>query len=106
MIKTGRPRLDDSPGFRERLATILPRLIGKEISQGQAARELDISVRSLKRYAKQDAGDISGSEHRPSSVKPVMFPTELRHHFPMGGIPAWLRKLAFGVDGARAQFLP
>ena len=34
-----------------------------------------------------------------------MFPTELRHHFQMGGIPAWLRKLAFGVDGARAQLL-
>ena len=63
MIKTGRPRLDDSPGFRERFATILPRLIGKEISQGQAARELDISVRSLKRYVKQSAWDISGSEH-------------------------------------------
>ena len=56
MIKTGRPRLDDSPWFRERFATILPRLIGGEISQGQAARELDISVRSLKRYVKQDAG--------------------------------------------------
>ena len=50
MIKTGRPRLDDSPGFKERFATILPRLIGREISQGQAAREMGISVRSLKRY--------------------------------------------------------
>ena len=50
MKKTGRPRLDDNPGFKEAFATILPRLIGKEISQGQAARELDISVRSLKRY--------------------------------------------------------
>jgi hypothetical protein len=49
MIKPGRPRLDDSPEFRERFATILPRLIAKEISQGQAARKLGISVRSLKR---------------------------------------------------------
>ncbi len=59
MIKTGRPRLDDSPGFREAFATILPRLLGKEISQGQAARELGISVRSLKRYVKRGAVDIS-----------------------------------------------
>ena len=50
MIKTGRPRLDSSPGFKEAFATILPRLLGGEISQGQAARELGISVRSLKRY--------------------------------------------------------
>ena len=55
MIKTGRPRLEDTPGFKEAFATILPRLIGGEISQGQAARELDISVRSLKRYVKQGA---------------------------------------------------
>jgi predicted transcriptional regulator len=54
MIKPGRPRLDDSPGFKENFATILPRLIAKEISQGQAARELGISVRSLKRYVKEE----------------------------------------------------
>jgi hypothetical protein len=53
MTRPGRPRLDTSPGFRERFATILPRLIAKEISQGQAARELGISVRSLKRYVEQ-----------------------------------------------------
>ena len=63
MIKTGRPRLDDSPGFRKRFATVLPHLLAREISQGQAARELGISVRSLKRYAIQGAGDISVSEH-------------------------------------------
>ena len=57
MIKTGRPRLDDNPGFKEAFATILPRLVGGEISQGQAARELDISVRSLKRYVIQGARD-------------------------------------------------
>ncbi len=59
MIKTGRPRLDDSPQFKKAFATILPRLIGGEISQGQAARELGISVRSLKRYVNQVAGDSS-----------------------------------------------
>ncbi len=53
MIKTGRPRLEDTPRFKEAFATILPRLIGGEISQGQAARELGISVRSLKRYVRQ-----------------------------------------------------
>ncbi len=63
MIKTGRPRLDDSPGFKEAFATILPRLIGGEISQGQAARELGISVRSLKRYVINGARDSSISEH-------------------------------------------
>ena len=56
MIKIGRPRLEDTPGFKEAFATILPRLIAKEISQGQAARELGISVRSLKRYVNQGAG--------------------------------------------------
>ena len=50
MIKTGRPRLDVRLGFNEAFATILPRLLAKDISQGQAARELVISVRSLNRY--------------------------------------------------------
>ena len=63
MIKNGRPRLDDSPGFKEGFAIVLPRLIGGEISQGQAARELGISVRSLKRYVSRGAGDIRVSEH-------------------------------------------
>ena len=58
MIKTGRPRLDDTPGFKEAFATVLPRLIGGAISQGQAAREMGISVRALKRYVKRGAGDI------------------------------------------------
>ena len=57
MIKTGRPRLEDTPGFKERFAIVLPHLIGKEISQGQAARDLGISVRSLKRYVIQDTGN-------------------------------------------------
>ncbi len=57
MTKTGRPRLDDSPGFKEAFAIVLPHLLGGEISQGRAARELGISVRSLKRYVKQGAGD-------------------------------------------------
>jgi len=61
MIKTGRPRLDASPGFRESFATILPRLSAGEISQGRAARELGISVRSLKRYVKQAEGLVPTS---------------------------------------------
>ena len=52
-VKTGRPRLDHSPDFIRRFAAVLPRLRANEISQGQAARELGISVRSLKRYARQ-----------------------------------------------------
>ena len=62
MIKTGRPRLDDSPGFKEAFATILPRLIGGEISQGRAARELGISVRSLKRYVGMTTGLGAGMD--------------------------------------------
>jgi hypothetical protein len=58
MLKPGRPRLEDRPGFRERFATILPRLNAGEISQGRAARELGISVRSLKRYVKQAEGPV------------------------------------------------
>ena len=65
MIKTGRPRLDDSPGFKEAFATILPRLNGGEISQGQAARELGISVRSLKRYVNQGKRDSIIADHPP-----------------------------------------
>ena len=52
-VKTGRPRLDHTPGFYTRFAAILPRLQAKEISQRQAAEELGISVRSLMRYAAQ-----------------------------------------------------
>jgi len=49
-VQTGRPRLDSKDGFREAFATLLPRLRAGAISQGEAARELGISVRSLKRY--------------------------------------------------------
>jgi hypothetical protein len=57
MLKPGRPRLD-RPAFREAFAIILPRLNAKEISQGRAARELGISVRSLKRYVMQGKGRV------------------------------------------------
>jgi predicted transcriptional regulator len=67
MIKPGRPRLDDSPSFREGFATILPRLNAGEISQGKAARELGISVRSLKRYVKQSDGS-GGSGSRATGT--------------------------------------
>jgi len=53
MIKPGRPRLEDQEGFKEGFAIVLPRLVAKEISQGAAARELGVSVRSLKRYVEQ-----------------------------------------------------
>ena len=55
-LKGGRPRLDSDPAFIHRFATVLPRVLAKEISQGQAARELDISVRSFKRYAEKLTG--------------------------------------------------
>ena len=54
--KGGRPRLDSNPDFLSRFATVLPRVRAKEISQGQAAKELGISVRSFKRYVERWAG--------------------------------------------------
>jgi hypothetical protein len=51
--KPGRPRIDHAPDFLRGFAAILPRLRAGEISQQQAARELGISVRSLKRYVQQ-----------------------------------------------------
>jgi hypothetical protein len=64
-VKTGRPRLDHTPGFYTRFAAILPRLQAKEISQRQAAEELGISVRSLMRYAAQTGAET------PSGRRPV-----------------------------------
>ena len=49
-MKTGRPRVSDRLGWAGRFAIVLPQLQAEEISQAQAARELGISVRSLKRY--------------------------------------------------------
>ena len=51
--KPGRPRLDHRPVFKDRFATILPRVRAKEISQADAAKEMGISVRSWKRYLEQ-----------------------------------------------------
>ena len=61
MIINGRPRLDNDPAFREGLARILPPLLAGEISQGAAARALNVSVRSLKRYVNQ----VTASSQQP-----------------------------------------
>ena len=47
--------LDHGETFRRAFATLLPRLRAGDISQGKAAKELGISVRSLKRYVAQAA---------------------------------------------------
>ena len=63
-IKTGRPRLDHSEEFRRAFATLLPQLRANNISQGKAAKELGISVRSLKRYVEKadcDLMNVGGS---------------------------------------------
>ena len=60
-MKPGRPRLDHQEGFSESFATILPRLRRGEISQGKAARELGISVRSLKRYVERAQVETIGA---------------------------------------------
>ena len=49
-VKTGRPRLDSRDGFYEDFCRVLPRLQAGAINYSQAARELRISVRSLKQY--------------------------------------------------------
>jgi len=54
-VQTGRPRLDHNEDFRRAFATLLPCLRAGTISQGEAARELGISVRSLKRYVAKAA---------------------------------------------------
>jgi len=56
-VQTSLPRLDHSEDFGRAFATLLPRLIAKDISQGKAARELGISVLSLKRYMARVAGE-------------------------------------------------
>lgn len=52
-VKTGRPRLDRRVDFYEDFCRVLPRLQAGAINYTQAARELRISVRSLKRYMAQ-----------------------------------------------------
>ena len=49
-ISAGRPRLDHDKTFRESFARILPALLERTISKGEAARRLGISPRSLRRY--------------------------------------------------------
>ena len=47
--RPGRPRLTDSSGFEEAFCRILPRLLGGSLSIRQAARELSVSPRSVRR---------------------------------------------------------
>ena len=48
--KAGRPRLDVTPGFQERLCLVAKSRAANQISQRQAAKQLGVSVRSFKRY--------------------------------------------------------
>jgi len=47
---TGRPRLSDKRGFKNRFARILPLVLARDMSVGEAAEELGISPRSFRRY--------------------------------------------------------
>ena len=49
-VKSGRPRLDNRPGFLLDLRQVSACLNAGEISQREAAQELYISPRSLMRY--------------------------------------------------------
>jgi len=60
VVQTGRPRLDHSEDFRRAFATVLPHLRAGDISQGKAAKELGISVRSLKRYVARASSGVLG----------------------------------------------
>lgn len=53
-LKGGRPRLDSRQGFKEAFARILPALLERTISKGEASRRLGISPRSLRRYLAAD----------------------------------------------------
>ncbi len=68
-LKGGRPRLDHSEDFREAFATVLPHLRAGDISQGKAARELGISVRSLKRYVVRASSGLLRSSYQQDNQK-------------------------------------
>ena len=53
MIKSGRPRLDGRPGFKEDFCRVLPMIREGKLNLTLAAREIGISARSLKRYMEQ-----------------------------------------------------
>ena len=65
----GRPRLDHNEDFRRGFATVLPRLRAGDISQGKAARELGISVRSLKRYVVRASSGVRRSSYQQDHQK-------------------------------------
>jgi len=68
-LKGGRPRLDHDKTFREAFATLLPHLRAGDISQGKAARELGISVRSLKRYVVGASSGLLRSSYQQDHQK-------------------------------------
>ena len=68
-VQTGRPRLDHSEDFRRAFATLLPRLRAGAISQGEAARRLEISVRSLKRYVVRASSGVVRSSYQQDHQK-------------------------------------
>ena len=49
----GRPRLSDTGEFPRRFAGILPHVVDGEMSMGEAARQLGISLRTFARYMKE-----------------------------------------------------
>ena len=49
VIKTGRPKVTDRPGFNHRFGDILERLARNEVSRNKAAKELGIGYATLKR---------------------------------------------------------
>ena len=59
----GRPRLEDSDSFKERFAAMLPRLCAGSISIRRAARELEVSPRTLRRRLSEiEMGQNGGQE--------------------------------------------
>jgi hypothetical protein len=49
VIKTGRPKVTDRPGFNHRFGDILERLSNDQVSRNKAAKELGIGYATLKR---------------------------------------------------------
>ena len=49
VIKIGRPKVTDRPGFNHRFGDILERLASNQVSRNKAAKELGIGYATLKR---------------------------------------------------------
>ena len=78
----GRPRIDRQQGFIKALYRVLPHVYAGTVSQRQAALEIGISARSLKRYMEQNEQEscegVSGDCDRQPQFKHDLTPSRNR----------------------------